>query len=147
MDQLACHQDLDVVSIYYENLQHTTHDCKQTAKMEYSWHPWYGIELEVISYFKREDIEFIRGYHPGTGSRPRFDLPAWMFDSKICSRIKLHDHPSVNVYALNSARQLLNEIFSEGISQCTISCDNLEQGDSHEKQHTATNHSQSSVVR
>ena len=69
---------------------------------------------------KKTNIEIYRCCLTDDKKRKMKEIPSWMFDQSICSRMKLTDQPFSNIDSLFELTHLFAEIFSH---DCILSKD------------------------
>src|SRR5579885_175390 len=75
----------------------------------YPWHPLRGVVVIVKSVHRRGDIGIFRCHLPGNERRDCFEVPAWMFDREVCSRMEVLPSPRPSLACLLDLKRLLNE--------------------------------------
>ena len=78
----------------------------------YPWHPWFGRVILVHHVIRQGSGDVFRCSLDDAGER--VDLPSWMFDRAICSRVSMAPSPRVNVAALATLKNLLADSGSHG---------------------------------
>jgi len=99
--------------------------------MQYPWHPFFGKTFDIHLHFARASTETYRCRPSGRPEQMRLDMPVWMFDSALCSTMKLSEKPYC---CLDSLKQLLLLLSEASPSECIIgqSQDTFnEKGDAH----------------
>jgi len=100
------------------NQSHNTPKCKIfSRKLQYPWHPYFNKNVDIYIHFKRARIESYRCSAKGHPEQKRFDIPVWMFDSALCSEMKLLQKPYCHLEAL---KQLLILVRETSPVQCII---------------------------
>ena len=89
---------------------HTTHDPHST-KICYRFHPFYGVEVEVIRFLRKSESVILIVKLPG-GSQ--IALPEWMMIPQVCDRLTIGEQPRISIDALIDLRRLID-------AQCQIS--------------------------
>jgi len=88
--------------------QHKTHQT-ELRKVQYPWHPLFGREVLVRGAQRKHEAAMYRCHIPGKERRNCFEIPQWMFDSAVCSRMRVTESPHVCSTALQTLKQLLEE--------------------------------------
>ena len=60
----------------------------ETREIRYRWHPWYGRQVLVESIRHRRGVVVLNCRTDDDGVSPVLEVPEWMFDSRVCSRVK-----------------------------------------------------------
>jgi hypothetical protein len=86
------------------------HDTHKTVfrEVQYRWHPWHGQRVLVQSEARRSSGAVLRCVREDLNSSPALEIPAWMFDSSICSQMKHHSAGYVSSAALLVLKDLLS---------------------------------------
>jgi len=82
----------------------TTHDL-HTTKICYRFHPFYGVEVEVVRYLRRTESAVLIVRLPGGA---QVALPEWMLTPRICDRMTHEDKPRIAIDALLDLRRLID---------------------------------------
>ena len=114
------------------NPRHNTPEHDVFSKqMQYSWHPFFGKTFDIHLHFARASAETYRCRPSSRPGQMRLDMPVWMFDATLCSKMKLSEKPYCCLDSLKQLLLLLSEVSSSeciiGQSQDTFS----EKGDAH----------------
>lgn len=94
-------------------LHHKTHNTSlklargDTAKVAYAWHPWFGRLVVVHDLKTRSSGVFARCRPDGAASGALQEVPAWMLDVAVCSRMRAMVVPVVSLPALKDLVVLL----------------------------------------
>jgi hypothetical protein len=99
---------LDVAVPGGTNGQHKTHN-SSPCEVLYPWHPWHGQLVHVSAIVKQRGIEVRRcRLNPNDSGRP-LEIPAWMFDRVVCSRMRRVEAPLVSCEHLTHLHAFLKE--------------------------------------
>ena len=82
----------------------TTHNL-HTTKISYRFHPFYGVEVEVVRYLRRTESAVLIVRLPGGA---QVALPEWMLTPRICDRMTHEDKPRIAIDALLDLRRLID---------------------------------------
>lgn len=82
----------------------TTHDL-HTTRICYRFHPFYGVEVEVVRHLRRIESEVLIVRLPGG---TQIALPEWMLTPQICDRMTHEDRPGIAIDALLDLRRLID---------------------------------------
>jgi hypothetical protein len=82
----------------------TTHDL-HTTKICYRFHPFYGVEVEVVRYLRRTESAVLIVRLPGGA---QLALPEWMLNSQACDRLSYEERPRIALDALLDLRRLID---------------------------------------
>jgi len=85
--------------------------------MQYPWHPLIGKTFDIQIHFSRAHTEAYRCRPSGQSGTIRQDIPAWMFNSALCSSMRLSEQPYCS---LDSLKQLLLLLGEASSSECII---------------------------
>ena len=88
--------------------QHSAHN-REFLELHYPWHPLHGRGILVRGRRKWGKHTAVRFKVEDEPQRVWTELPVWMFDRAVCSRMRLTDRPRVHWKALVELRQLLDE--------------------------------------
>ena len=88
--------------------QHSAHN-REFLELHYPWHPLHGRRILVRGRRKWGKHTAVRFTVEDEPQRVWTELPVWMFDRAVCSRMRLTDRPRVHWKALVELRQLLDE--------------------------------------
>ena len=97
--------------------QHKTHQTER-RKVRYPWHPLFGREVLVRGKQRKYKAAMYRCHIPGKERRNCFEIPQWMFDSAVCSRMRVTESPHVCATALRTLKQLIEE--TSTASRCAV---------------------------
>jgi hypothetical protein len=98
----------DVGALGGTNQQHKAHN-SSLCEVLYPWHPWHGQLVHVSAIVKQRGIEVRRcRLHPNDSGRP-LEIPAWMFDRMVCSRMRPVEAPLVSCEHLTHLHAFLQE--------------------------------------
>ena len=82
----------------------TTHSL-QSAKICYRFHPFHGVEVEVIRHLRKSESVILVIKLPG-GSQVA--IPEWMLIPHICDRLTYEEKPRISIEALIDLRRLID---------------------------------------
>jgi hypothetical protein len=84
---------------------HTTHD-PHSIKICYRFHPFNGVEVEVIRFLRisRSVILIVKLLPGGT----QIAVPEWMLNPQFCDRLSIEDKPRISIDALMDLRRLID---------------------------------------
>ena len=117
------------VDDYTTTLHNTPNNITFLLQLEYLWHPYYGKLFEIHQQFNKGGISI---YRCSLANKPKYkntEIPTWMFDKILCSKMKLLEHPYCS---LESLEQLCCLLYETCIDECIISQDQntfTEEGD------------------
>ena len=92
------------VAVVCRKTSHTTHDSHST-KICYRFHPFYGVDVEVIRYLRKTTSAILIIKLPGG---TQIAVPEWMLIPQVCDRLTVEDKPRISIDALNDLRRLIN---------------------------------------
>jgi len=78
--------------------------------IEYRWHPWHGQRVLICGEARRSGRVILRCFQDQLRGFPALEVPEWMFDSHICSRVKPAEFPCVDYATLVVLQQLLSAV-------------------------------------
>ena len=82
---------------------HTTHDPHAT-KICYRFHPFYGVEVEVIRFLRKSESAILMVRLPRGA---QIAVPEWMLIPQVCDRLTVEDKPRISIDALHDLRRLI----------------------------------------
>ena len=112
-----------------------------SKQMQYPWHPFFDKTFDIHLHFSRASTETYRCRPSGQPEQMRLDMPVWMFDSSLCSKMELSEKPYC---CLDSLKQLLLLLSEASSSECIMgqSQDTFnEKGDAHAESPVAAQNS------
>lgn len=83
---------------------HTTHDL-HSARICYPFHPFHGVEVEVVRHVRRIESSVLIVKLPGG---TQIALPEWMLTPQACDGMKKEDSPRIAIDALFDLRRLID---------------------------------------
>jgi hypothetical protein len=83
----------------------------EIREVHYRWHPWYGRQVVVRGIRHRRGGVALNCRADDDGASPVLEVPEWMFDSSVCSRVKQAGTATVDCRALQALRVLLASRF------------------------------------
>lgn len=83
---------------------HTTHDPHAT-KICYRFHPFYGVDVEVIRCLRKSESVILIVKVPA-GSQ--IAVPEWMLIPQVCDRLTIEDQARISIDALINLRRLID---------------------------------------
>ena len=83
---------------------HTTHDLLST-KICYRFHPFHGVEVELVRYLRKTESSILIVKLPGG---TQLAIPEWMLNPQVCDRLRNEDQPRISVAALLDLRRLID---------------------------------------
>jgi hypothetical protein len=86
--------------------RHKTH--VSSLELCYPWHPWYGKPVLVLAAIERYDRVVFRCCLEKDTSGRSLEIPQWMFDRAVCSRMRLATTAVVDLGQLARLRALLH---------------------------------------
>jgi hypothetical protein len=76
-------------------------------QVHYQWHPWHGQQVHVRGEARRGGREVLRCVREEQQHAAALEIPAWMFDSGLCSGMKPGSQIRVSLGALATLQALL----------------------------------------
>jgi len=98
---------LDAVARRGTRRQHNTH-ITSTGRVAYSWHPWFGEDVEIDGGRSYDGEPTIYCRLLGNEGKRFAAIPAWMLDAAQCAEKVTSDAPQVTWRTLRELRQLLS---------------------------------------
>jgi hypothetical protein len=83
----------------------TTHDL-HTTKICYRFHPYYGVEVEVVRYLRRTESAILIVRLPGDA---QVAIPEWMLNPQACDQLSHEESPRIAIDALLALHRLMGE--------------------------------------
>src|SRR2546423_1950955 len=85
-------------------------DTHKTAfrEVEYRWHPWHGQRVLVPRGARRSGGVVLQCVRDELKGFPTMEIPEWVFDSRVCGRMKPAEFPHVNCATLSALKYLLS---------------------------------------
>ncbi|MBI9104591.1 MAG: hypothetical protein JEY99_19400 [Spirochaetales bacterium] len=94
----------------YTNTRHTTLENTGFLKrLEYPWHHSYGKLFTIYQQIKKGGISFYRCALTDEPKIKNSEIPTWMFEKSICSKMKMLGKPYCDLDSLFQLNQLLKE--------------------------------------
>ena len=107
----CCYPALDDYVLRGTNLLHNTPQ-NHILRILYPWHPDFGREVYIDRVQFKDGKLFCNYRLDQTKKHIAKETPAWMFEEKSCSDLKISDSPSFGEEALFSLREILDEVIS-----------------------------------
>ena len=82
----------------------TAHDL-HTTKICYQFHPFYGVEVELVRYLRRTESGVLIVRLP---EGAQVALPEWMLNPQACDRLSQEEKPRIAIDALLGLRRLID---------------------------------------
>jgi hypothetical protein len=82
-----------------------------TREVRYRWHPWYACQVVVRGIRHRRGVIVLNCRADDDGASPVLEVPEWMFDPRICRRVRQGETATVDCCALRALRTLLASRF------------------------------------
>ena len=79
-------------------------------EVRYPFHPWNGQQVFVQEVGIRSGAPLLRCRVDDARGFPVLEIPQWMFDAHVCTRMELHDRPLVCCQALRDLKTLLVDL-------------------------------------
>jgi hypothetical protein len=83
----------------------------EIREVHYRWHPWHGRQVVVRGIRHRRGGVALNCRADDDGASPVLEVPEWMFDSSVCSRMKQSRAATVDCRALQTLKILLASRF------------------------------------
>jgi hypothetical protein len=94
-------------------------------EVRYLWHPWYGEQVCVQGEARRGGGVVLRCKRDELQRFPPLEIPAWMFDSGLCSRMDLGTSAHVSSAALLALKELLSPSAADSIELALIQAQHI----------------------
>lgn len=95
-----------VAGCCYTSAVRNTHK-SEWREVQYRGHPWHGQRVWIRGEARRSGQVVLRCVQDELKRFPLLEIPAWMFDSTICSRMTQNDLAYVSSSALLALKDLL----------------------------------------
>ena len=76
--------------------------------VRYPWHPLYGSKVFIRKSVTKDGLPRYRCGLPNQENCSGFEMPQWMFDSVLCSSMRVREDPLVDCFALQELEALLS---------------------------------------
>src|SRR5262249_696305 len=83
----------------------------EIREVHYRWHPWYGRQVVVRGIRHRRGGVALNCRAGDDGASPVLEVPEWMFDFSVCSRVKQAGTAKVDCRELQGLKILLASRF------------------------------------
>jgi hypothetical protein len=90
------------------NRQHKTHN-SSPCEVLYPWHPWHGQLVHIFAIVNQRGIEVRRCHLNANDPGSPLEIPAWMFDRVVCSRMRRVEVPVISFEHLTHLHAFLKE--------------------------------------
>ena len=102
----------------------TTHNL-HTTKISYRFHPFYGVEVEVVRYLRRTESAVLIVRLPGGA---QVALPEWMLNAQACDRLSQEERPRIAIDALLDLHRLIDAQHIENATRDRICAESASGG-------------------